>query len=113
MCAVWLMCALRAHIKFSIFRNIFSRIEKVVITFSIPKKIFQKWKLMCALRAHISKIHKTNNTSKLPFYHYKNLKITKLKKKEFYSNQYDRYLNWYEIAAFWYQCTKGMVNTGF
>ena len=47
------MYALKAHIKFSIFRNIFSRIEKVVITFSIPKKIFQKWKLMCALRAHI------------------------------------------------------------
>ena len=34
------MCALRAHIKLSIFENIFSRIEKV-------------------LRAHISKILKT------------------------------------------------------
>ena len=29
------MCALRAHIKLSIFRNIFSGIEKAAITFSI------------------------------------------------------------------------------
>ena len=36
------MCALRAHIKFSIFRNIFLEIEKVVITFSNLKKIFSK-----------------------------------------------------------------------
>ena len=36
------MCALRAHIKFSIFRNIFLGIEKVVISFSILKKIFSK-----------------------------------------------------------------------
>ena len=36
------MCALRAHIKFSTFRNIFSGIEKVVITFSILEKIFFK-----------------------------------------------------------------------
>ena len=36
------MCALRAHIKFSIFRNIFLGIEKVVITFSNLKKIFFK-----------------------------------------------------------------------
>ena len=51
------MCALRAHIKLSIFRNIFSKIEKVVITFSILKKIFSKIEsLMCALRARISKI---------------------------------------------------------
>ena len=35
-----LMCALRAHIKFSIFKNNFSEIEKAVITFSILKKIF-------------------------------------------------------------------------
>ena len=54
---VRLMCALRAHIKLSIFRNIFSKIEKVVITFSILKKIFSKIEsLMCALRARISKI---------------------------------------------------------
>ena len=39
---VWLMCTLRAHIKFSIFRNIFSGIEKVIITFSILEKIFSK-----------------------------------------------------------------------
>ena len=51
------MCALRAHIKLSIFRNIFSGIEKAVITFSILKKIFPKTEsLMCALKAHISKI---------------------------------------------------------
>ena len=36
------MCALRAHIKLSIFRNIFSETEKAVITFSILKKIFFK-----------------------------------------------------------------------
>ena len=36
------MCALRAHIKLSIFGNIFSEIEKAVITFSILKKIFSK-----------------------------------------------------------------------
>ena len=36
------MCALTAHIKFSIFRNIFLGIEKAVITFSILEKIFPK-----------------------------------------------------------------------
>ena len=36
------MCALRAHIKLSIFRNIFSGTEKAVITFSILEKIFSK-----------------------------------------------------------------------
>ena len=52
------MCALRAHIKLSVFGNIFSGIEKAVITFSILEKIFPKTeKLMCALRTHISKIH--------------------------------------------------------
>ena len=50
------MCALRAHIKLSVFRNIFSRIEKVVNTFSIPDKIFPNiGGLMCALRAHINR----------------------------------------------------------
>ena len=41
---IWvrLMCVLRAHIKLSIFRNIFSGIEKAVITFSILEKIFSK-----------------------------------------------------------------------
>ena len=53
------MCALRAHIKLSVFENIFSGIEKAVITFSILEKMFLKTEsLMCALRAHISKIHK-------------------------------------------------------
>ena len=51
------MCALRAHIKLSVFRKNFSRIEKVMTVFSIPEKIFPKLDdLMCALRAHISKI---------------------------------------------------------
>ena len=36
------MCALRAHIKLFIFRNIFSGIKKTVITFSIIEKIFSK-----------------------------------------------------------------------
>jgi len=58
---VRLMCALRAHIKFFICENIFSRIEKVMTTFSIPEKIFSQIEsLMCALRAHISKILITN-----------------------------------------------------
>ena len=51
------MCALRAHIKLSIFENFFSRIEKAVNIFLIPEKFFfQKWELVCALGAHISKI---------------------------------------------------------
>ena len=57
------MCALRAHIKLSAFENIFSGIEKAVITFSILEKFFsaltgfealKNWvRLMCVLRAHI------------------------------------------------------------
>ena len=44
------MCALRTHIKFSVFENIFSGIEKIVITFSIFEKMFPKTEsLMCAL----------------------------------------------------------------
>ena len=51
------MCALRAHIKLSVFGNIFLGIEKAVITFSILEKMFPKTEnLICALRAHISKI---------------------------------------------------------
>ena len=51
------MCAFRAHIKFFVFGNIFSEIEKAVITFSILEKMFPKTEnLMYALRAHISKI---------------------------------------------------------
>ena len=36
------MCVLRAHIKLSIFKNIFSKIEKDVITFLIIEKNFFK-----------------------------------------------------------------------
>ena len=36
------MCVLRAHIKSSIFENIFSKIEKAFNTFSIPEKFFPK-----------------------------------------------------------------------
>ena len=36
------MCALRAHINFSIFGNIFLEIEKIVITFSILEKFFSQ-----------------------------------------------------------------------
>ena len=36
------MYALRVYIKFSIFKNIFSKIEKAVIIFSILEKIFSK-----------------------------------------------------------------------
>ena len=51
------MCALRAHIKPPIFENILLGIEKVLTVFSIPEKMFLNIdSLMCALRAHISKI---------------------------------------------------------
>ena len=36
------MCALRVHIKPSIFGNIFLKIEKAVNTFSIPNNFFSK-----------------------------------------------------------------------
>ena len=36
------MCALRAHVKPSIFGNIFSEIKKTANTFSIFEKIFLK-----------------------------------------------------------------------
>ena len=52
------MCALRAHIKPFIFGNIFSIIEKIIekVVFSI--KMFPKINdLICAFKAHISKIH--------------------------------------------------------
>ena len=57
---IWilLMCALRAHIKSFIFGNIL--IEKTTFStiFSIIEKMFPKINgLMCALKAHISKIH--------------------------------------------------------
>ena len=39
------MCALRTYIKLSIFRKIFLRIEKTIITFSILNKFFQKMKI--------------------------------------------------------------------
>ena len=46
------MCALMAHIKPSIFRNIFLGIEKVVNTFSISDKIFQKMINYCVPFGH-------------------------------------------------------------
>ena len=36
------MCVLRVYVKLFNFRNIFSKIEKIVITFSILEKIFFK-----------------------------------------------------------------------
>ena len=56
---ILLMCALRAHIKLSVFGNIFSRIEKVMIVFSIFEKMFLKTEsLMCTLRAYINRTQK-------------------------------------------------------
>ena len=46
------MYALKAHIKPSIFKNIFSEIEKAVNTFSIPEKIFPKMINFCVLLRH-------------------------------------------------------------
>ena len=44
---------LRAHIKFFIFKNIFSQIKKAVITFSIFKNFFSKMKInMCPKGTH-------------------------------------------------------------
>ena len=50
---VRLMCALKVHIKSSIFENIFSKIEKIVNIFSIPKKIFSKIINYCVSLGHI------------------------------------------------------------
>ena len=51
------MCVLRAHVKLSIFKNIFPGIEKAVNIFSIPEKFFFKNENYCVFRTHISKIH--------------------------------------------------------
>ena len=53
------MCAFKAHIKFFIFRNIFSKIEKVVITFSIIEKFFSKMKINVCLHTLV-KSYKEN-----------------------------------------------------
>ena len=54
--------------------------EKAVITFSILENIFfQKWKLMCALRAHISKIL-IFILALTKIYIYKNARLKKKKK---------------------------------
>ena len=49
---VRLMCALRTHINLSIFRIIFLETEKVVNTFSIPKKFFSKNENYCVTLGH-------------------------------------------------------------
>ena len=51
---IWvrLMCALRAHIKLSNFRNILSEIEKAVNTFSILEKKFSKNENYCVPLGH-------------------------------------------------------------
>ena len=50
------MCVLRTHIKLSIFRNIFSKIEKAVITFSILEKKISKNKInVCLSKIQILK----------------------------------------------------------
>ena len=52
------MCALRVHINFHFWKKKISRIEKVMIAFSISEKMFLKIEsLMCALRAHINWTH--------------------------------------------------------
>ena len=53
---ILLMCVLRTHVKLSSFENIFSKIEKIMTVFSIPKKMFPKTEnLMCVLRTHINR----------------------------------------------------------
>ena len=62
---ILLMCALKAHINFHFWKKNFSRIEKVMITFSIPEKIFLKIEnLMCAFRVHINRTLLYNITTK-------------------------------------------------
>ena len=52
-----LMCVLRTHIKFSIFKNIFQKLKKFSLLFQfLKKKKFQKKKLIFTLRTHFSKI---------------------------------------------------------
>ena len=69
---VRLICALMAHIKLSIFGNIFSGIEKTVNTFSIFEKFFPKMINYCVPLGHtLAKSinyygysrHHNNNTS--------------------------------------------------
>ena len=43
------MDLVKAHIKLSIFRNIFLEIKKTVITFSILEKFFSKNENLCVL----------------------------------------------------------------
>ena len=58
------MCALRAHINFHFWKKNFSRIEKVMTTFSISEKMFPKLEnLMCALRALINRTRMYTHTS--------------------------------------------------
>ena len=52
------MCALRAHNGIPFLEKVLLKIEKVLIVFSIPDKIFPKTDLlMCALRAHVNRTH--------------------------------------------------------
>ena len=59
---VRLMCVLRAHIKLSMFRNIFSKIKKIVSTFSISEKYFSKNENYCVFRYALAKSFNVLNT---------------------------------------------------
>ena len=77
---VRLMCVLRAHIKLSMFRNIFSKIKKIVSTFSISEKYFSKNENYCVFRTHINKIFFKKILIKKILYEYtkyKNIKCPK------------------------------------
>ena len=74
------MCALRTYIKLYIFRNIFLKIENIVITFSIfLKNIFKNRKS----KAHINKI--LIKIMALYICYSNNNKLLKLKKKNLVS----------------------------
>ena len=53
------MCVLRAYNGIPFLEKVLLKIEKVLIVFSIPDKIFPKTDLlMYALRAHVNRTHK-------------------------------------------------------
>ena len=82
------MCAFKAHIKSSIFENIFSGIEKIFNIFSISKKIFPKIINYCG------KIHKTKGR-KLPLSTSSNIFFffpdSSFLKKKIFKMNYDKF----------------------
>ena len=47
------MCDLKVQIKFYIFKNIFLKIEKIIIIFQFSKKLFSKIKINIYPKRHV------------------------------------------------------------